>query len=103
MVSLDNSAARRLPRNNGISQMVIVLKVPRRLALRMEPHSGRLVVSQLAAAEIMGSRGETRLTGIAGRVVLTHSGGALEIADVAVAQAQRAEQPRHREAGQAGR
>jgi hypothetical protein len=83
VVALDNSAARSLPRNNGISQMVIVLKVPRRLALRMEPHSGRLVVSQLAAAEIMGSRGETRLTGIAGRVVLTHSSGALEIADLA--------------------
>jgi hypothetical protein len=83
VVSVDNSTARNLPRNNGISQLVIVLKVPRGLALRMEPHSGRLVASQLAAAEIMGSRGETRLSGIAGRVVLTHSSGALELADLA--------------------
>jgi len=81
VVALDSTAARNLPRNSGISQMVVVLKVPRRMALRMEPHSGRLVARQLAAAEIMGSRGETRLTGFAGRVVLTHSGGALEIAD----------------------
>jgi hypothetical protein len=82
VVSVDTSTARNLPRNNGISQMVIVLKVPRRLALRMEPHSGRLVVSQLASADITGSRNETRLTGIAGRVVLTHSGGTLEMADL---------------------
>jgi hypothetical protein len=81
VVALDTTAVRNLPRNSGISQMVIVLKVPRRLSLRMEPHSGRLVAQQLAAAEIMGSRGETRLTGFAGRIVLTHSGGALEIAD----------------------
>ena len=82
VVSLDTSAARSLPRNNGTSQMVIQLKVPRRLALRMEPHTGRLVVENLASAEIMGSRGETRLKTFAGRVVLTHSGGALEIEDL---------------------
>jgi hypothetical protein len=81
VIALDNAAAGSLPRNNGISQMVIVLKVPRRLALRMEPHSGRLVASNLASAEIMGSRGETRLSGFSGRLVLTHSSGALEIAD----------------------
>jgi hypothetical protein len=82
VVSVDNSAARSLPRNSGISQMVIVLKVPRRLALRVEPHIGRLVVNKLAGAEIMGSRGETRLVGFTGRVALTHSGGPLEIEDV---------------------
>ncbi len=82
VVSLDNSAARSLPRNSGISQMMIVLKVPRRLALRVEPHVGRLVASQLAGAEVMGSRGETRLVGFAGRVALTQSGGPLEVEDV---------------------
>jgi hypothetical protein len=82
VVSLESSAARSLPRNSNIGQMVILLKVPRRLALRMEPHSGRLVLSRLAAAEIMGSRGDTRVTELAGRLVLTHSGGPLEIDDV---------------------
>jgi hypothetical protein len=82
VVSLDNSAARSLPRNSNIREMVILLKVPRRLALRVEPHNGRLVASRIAAAEIMGSRGETRLMGLAGRLVLTHSGGTLEIDDV---------------------
>jgi hypothetical protein len=83
VVRLDTAATRNLPKNSGMFQMVIVLKVPKRLALRVEPHTGRLVVSHLAAAEIMGSRGETRLTAVAGRVVLSHSSGALEIADVA--------------------
>jgi hypothetical protein len=83
VVSLDMTAARTLPRNTGVSQLAIVLKVPRRLALRIEPHFGRLVASRLAGAEIMGSRGETRLVGFTGRVALTHSGGPLEIEDVA--------------------
>jgi Putative adhesin len=82
VVSLDSSAGRNLPRNNSVAQMVILLKVPRRLAMRMEPHSGRLIVSQLASGEIIGSRGETRITGIPGRLVLTHSGGSLELEDL---------------------
>lgn len=79
VVSLDNSAVRSLPRNANVGQMVILLKVPRRLAVRVEPHSGRLVVSKVAAAEIMGSRGETRLSDLSGRLILTHSNGELEI------------------------
>ena len=47
VAALDSTAARNLPRNSGITQMVIVLKVPKRLALRIEPHSGRLVARQL--------------------------------------------------------
>jgi len=82
VVSLDNSAARSLPRNTNISQLVILLKVPRRLALRVEPHAGRLIVSHVAGAEIMGSRGETRVAGMSGRLVLTHTGGPLELEDL---------------------
>lgn len=83
VVTLDSSAARSLPRNGGMGQMTIVLKVPRRLTLRIEPHIGPLTASNLAAADIMGSRGDTRIRKFAGRVALTHSGGELEIDDVA--------------------
>jgi hypothetical protein len=82
VVSLDNSAERALPRNRSMPQMSFALKVPRRLTLRAEPHNGRFIVSKLAGAEIMGSRGETRLTGFTGRVAVTHSGGTLEIDDL---------------------
>jgi hypothetical protein len=81
VVSLDMTAAKAAPRNSGTSQMVIALKVPRRLTLRVEPHAGKLILTNLAGVEVMGSRGETRIKGLAGRVVLTHSGGALEIED----------------------
>ena len=83
VVSLDSSAANSLPRNNSIGQTAIVVTVPKRLTLRTEPHSGRFIASKLAGAEIMGSRGETRVTGFTGRVTLTHSGGVLEIDDLA--------------------
>jgi hypothetical protein len=82
VVTLDSSAVRALPRNNNVAQMVILLKVPRRLAMRMDPHSGRLIVSHVASGEITGSRGETRISGVSGRLVLTHSGGALELEDL---------------------
>jgi hypothetical protein len=82
VVSIDNSAERALPRNRFTPQMSFALKVPKRLTLRAEPHNGRFVVSTLAGAEIMGSRGETRLTGFTGRVTITHSGGTLEIDDL---------------------
>ena len=79
VVTLDSTAARGLPRNTGISQMAVVLKVPSRMTLRIEPHSGRMILSKLAGAEVMGSRGDTRISGFTGRVALTHSGGGLEI------------------------
>ena len=82
VVSLDSSAGRSMPRNNYVSQMVILLKVPKRMAMRMEPHSGRLIVSRVGSSEIMGSRGETRISGMTGRLILTHSGGSLELADI---------------------
>jgi hypothetical protein len=79
VATLDLSGTRAVPQGPSVLQVVITLTVPRRLALRMEPHVGRFIASRLASAEIMGSRGDTRMTGIAGRLQLTHSGGTLEV------------------------
>jgi hypothetical protein len=81
VVSLDTTAARSLPRNasQGQGQMTIALKVPQRMSMRVEPHFGRFVAGGLVSAEVLGSRGETRMTGFSGRVALTHSGGTLEL------------------------
>jgi len=76
VVTLDSSGARALPRNNPVAQMVVLLKVPSRMAMRMEPHSGRLIASHIASGEITGSRGETRISGVPGRLVLTPLGAA---------------------------
>src|SRR5260370_8222613 len=81
VVSLDIANAVSLPRSVPPPQVTLTLTVPRRLSAHMDPHFGRLIVSNLADAEIMASRGETRVTGIAARLQLTHAGGALDIAD----------------------
>jgi hypothetical protein len=79
VVSLDPALQRALPRNVRLDQLTIVLKVPQRLTVRLDPHFGRFAASNLAAAEIMGSRGETRIRNIAGHLGLSHTGGKLEI------------------------
>ena len=82
VVSFDPAAQRALPKNARIDQLAIVLKVPRRLAIRVEPRTGRFIATNLASAEVMGSRGETRIGQIDGHLQLTHSGGRLEVEQV---------------------
>jgi hypothetical protein len=70
-------------RNSGdafVTQAAITLTVPRRMGVRIEPHIGALTTKDLAALEVMSSRGETHLTNTAGDILLTHFGGTLEIA-----------------------
>ena len=94
------TAARNLPQNSGISQMV-----DRAQGAQAPGPADRAAHRAAGGPAARGrrdhgvARRDARSTGFAGRVVLTHSGGALEIDDVALAQAQRAKQPRHREAG----
>ena len=83
VVSLDFAGAPPTSRTQPPPTLSLTLLVPKRLALRAEPHIGQLVVSHLAGAEIMGSRGETKLTDITKDVRLTHTFGPLDIAGVA--------------------
>ena len=66
-----------------INEGTIAVSVPRRMLVRIEPHSGRLTITDLAGVEVMGSRGETRIAKVAGNVTLGHTGGRLEIESVA--------------------
>jgi len=69
-------------RNNAdgfVAQSTITLSVPRRLSVRLEPHIGELIVRDVAGVELMGSRGDTEITGTSGPIVLTHGGGKLTI------------------------
>ena len=65
----------------GRQRATLKLKVPTRLRIRVEPGSGMLVVSNVAAVEISGTRGEAKLSRIAGRVEISHRGGEVTIAD----------------------
>jgi hypothetical protein len=62
-----------------INEGTITVSLPKRLQVRIEPHSGRLTVTDVAGVEVLGQRGETRIATIAGHVALTHTGGRLEI------------------------
>jgi hypothetical protein len=69
-------------RRGSINNGTITVHVPRRLLVRVEPHTGKLLINDVAGVEVMGSRGETRIKGSTGHVILTHTGGALEIDNV---------------------
>jgi len=79
VVSVDRGPMTNPPVRRPPVEFVVTLKVPKGLTMRMDPHSGRIVVSQLAGAEIAGARGETRVSAIAGPLQLAHVGGPLQI------------------------
>ena len=70
---------RRGGRGGYVNQGTVTILVPRRLSVRMEPHIGQLFVSDVAGLEVIGSRGETRVTNIAGSVTLNQTGSRLEL------------------------
>ena len=65
-----------------ISQGAFTVYLPQRLLVRVEPHVGKLLINDVSGVEIMGSRGETRIKGATGHVILSHTGGPLEIENV---------------------
>lgn len=65
----------------GRQRSTVKLKVPKRLNIRVEPGSGTLEVKNVAAVEIAGTRGEVKLSQIAGRIQVSHRGGEVTIED----------------------
>jgi hypothetical protein len=82
----DRTASALVPRmefpRGGRQRGTLKLKVPSRLQVHVEGGSGQLQVSNVAALEISGTRGETTLRKIPGRVEISHRGGEVEIEDV---------------------
>lgn len=67
--------------DGGRQTATISLKVPKRLAVRLEASSGDLTISQVAAVELLNARGQTHITTVAGRVTATQTGGELRVTD----------------------
>jgi hypothetical protein len=59
------------------------LKVPSRLAVRLDQASSRTTVTNVANVEVMTARNDTTIKRIPGRVALTHTGAQLIVEDVA--------------------
>jgi hypothetical protein len=81
-VSLE-SAAQPNSRTGPLPMLSLTLRVPKRLSVRAEPHIGRFVLTSVAGADIMSSRGDTTISALTKDLRLTHTGGALDIANVA--------------------
>jgi hypothetical protein len=60
----------------------LLVKVPRKLAVRIQPSRGKLEVSDVASLELGEARGQVSARRI-GRMVATHRGGALTIESIA--------------------
>ena len=67
----------------GVQRATLSLKVPRNLAVRIQPSRGRLEISGLTSVELVEARGQVSVRNLSGRLVATHRGGKLEIVDVA--------------------
>ena len=63
----------------GAQHSAIVARVPRGIALRVDPKSGRLDIADVAAVEVKNNRGDTRISGVARSVDVTARAGALTI------------------------
>jgi hypothetical protein len=62
-----------------ITQVTLLLAVPRRLQVILLPHIGTLTVKDVASLDASMSRGETHVTGTVGDIRLAHIGGTLEV------------------------
>ena len=68
-----------LPRSTPPAHVTLTLKVPRQIAVHVEPNFGTLAISNVASVEAMGSRGDLHLTSIGGTANIIHSGPQLTI------------------------
>jgi len=69
-------------RHTGRQWAYLTLNVPSRIKVRVESGTGKLAISNVAAVELPGSRGDTTLKNIAGRVSIVHRGGPVRIENV---------------------
>jgi hypothetical protein len=66
----------------GRQRASLTVRLPKRLAIRVQPSRAKLEISNVASAEIVESRGQVTIRDVPGRVVITHRGGELTIEDV---------------------
>jgi hypothetical protein len=85
ILKLDDAGASILAKveypEDGRQTATMTLKVPARLAIRLDPGSGDTKISNVAAVELMNARGDTQVANIADRVTANQSGGELRVTD----------------------
>jgi hypothetical protein len=69
----------RGPRTGFVAEATVTVSVPRKLGVWIAPHSGTLNVSNVARGEILGARGELRISDVGDQLLISHSGGEIVI------------------------
>jgi hypothetical protein len=64
---------------DGRQSATLVVRVPKRMTVRVEPKAGKLEVESVAALAVKGNRGDTTIRDVPGEVELTQRGGALKL------------------------
>jgi hypothetical protein len=64
---------------------VLSVRVPSRLAVRVQPNRAKIDVSDMASVEIADARGQVTVRGVSGRLAVTHRGGDLTVENVSSA------------------
>jgi hypothetical protein len=57
----------------------LVVRMPKSMAVRIQPSRGKLEIHDVASVELVEARGQAMVSRVAGRVTATHRGGALTI------------------------
>ena len=65
----------------GIQRATVILKVPQRLAVRLQGGGNELAIRHIAAVELGGARGKMEIEDVSGLVSGSHRGGELRIAN----------------------
>jgi hypothetical protein len=65
----------------GVQRATVILKVPQRLAVRLQGGGNELTISHVAALELAGARGKAEISEVSGLVSGSHRGGELHIAN----------------------
>ena len=63
----------------------LALRLPKKLAVRVQPARAKLDISNVAALELVESRGQVTVRRVSGRLAVTHRGGSLTIESVSTA------------------
>jgi hypothetical protein len=67
----------------GSQRASLVVRLPKAMAVRVQPSRGKLDIADVATVELVEARGQAAVRRIAGRLTATHRGGTLTIEDVA--------------------
>jgi hypothetical protein len=66
----------------GQQRVTLTVRVPKSLAVRVQPSRGKLELTDLTTAEVVEARGQVAVRRISNRLIITHRGGPLTLESI---------------------